>query len=158
CTSSGRSRHSCSLATEHFTGSGWSTGSVSERAAPAGLGPGPAQTRHLAERSLRSTHMGQLDGKVAIVTGASRGIGAEIARRLAAEGAAVVVTARTRDEGASPLPGTLPETVSRITAAGGTAIAVPADLSRPPDRERLVASAVAELGPIDILVNNAAVT
>jgi citronellol/citronellal dehydrogenase len=102
--------------------------------------------------------MGQLDGKVAIVTGASRGIGAEIARRFAAEGAAVVATARTMDEGASPLPGALPETVSGITAAGGTGIAIPADLSKPPDRERLVTSAAAQLGPIDILVNNAAVT
>jgi citronellol/citronellal dehydrogenase len=102
--------------------------------------------------------MGQLEGRVAIVTGASRGIGAQIARRFAEEGAAVVVTARTMDQDASPLAGTLPQTVAAITAHGGTAVAVRADLSRPDDRERLVATATSEFGPVDILVNNAAVT
>ena len=54
--------------------------------------------------------MGMLDGRVAIVTGASRGIGAEIARRFAAEGAAIAVVARTTESGASALPGTIGET------------------------------------------------
>jgi citronellol/citronellal dehydrogenase len=102
--------------------------------------------------------VGELDGKVAIVTGGSRGIGAQIARRFGAAGAAVVVTARTMEAGASPLEGTVGETVADIVAAGGTAVGIGADLSRPDDRERLVASAVEELGPVDILVNNAAVT
>jgi NAD(P)-dependent dehydrogenase (short-subunit alcohol dehydrogenase family) len=102
--------------------------------------------------------MGKLDGKVAIVTGASRGLGARIAARFAAEGAAVAVTARTMDEGASTLAGTLPQTVEVITANGGMAVAIPADLRNAADREALVARAVAELGPIDILVSNAAVT
>jgi citronellol/citronellal dehydrogenase len=102
--------------------------------------------------------MSVLDGRVAIVTGASRGIGAEIARRFAAEGAAVAVAARTTEPGASPLPGTIGETVGQIRAAGGTAVAIAADLSKPADRERLAEQAAQQLGPPDILVNNAAVT
>jgi len=102
--------------------------------------------------------MGILDGKVAVVTGASRGIGAEIARRFAREGAAVAVAARTTDAGMSPLPGTIGEIVEQIRAAGGTAAAIRADLSKPEDRERLVAEASRQLGPPDILVSNAAVT
>ena len=102
--------------------------------------------------------MGLLDGKVAIVTGASRGIGAEIARRFGAEGAAVAVVARTTGPGQSPLAGTIGDTAEAIEAAGGTAVAIPADLSKQADRERLAAESGRLLGPADILVNNAAVT
>lgn len=102
--------------------------------------------------------MGMLDGRVAIVTGASRGIGAEIARRFAAEGAAVAVVARTTEPGMSPLAGTIGETVAEIREAGGTAVAIPANLSQPAEREELVAATIRELGTPDILVSNAAVT
>ena len=102
--------------------------------------------------------MGSLEGRVAIVTGASRGIGAEIARRFAAEGAAVAAAARTLEPGPKRLPGTITETVEAVRAAGGRAVGVQVDLSRPADRELLVAKAERELGPIDILVSNAAVT
>lgn len=101
---------------------------------------------------------GKLAGKTAIVTGASRGIGAAIAARLAMEGARVVASARTLDAGESNLPGTLKETVERIRKAGGECTAIKADLASAEDRERLVAEAVQTYGPIDILINDAAVT
>ena len=101
---------------------------------------------------------GTLKDKVAIVTGASRGIGAAIAARLAQEGARVVATARTAEDGESRLSGTLTETIARINQAGGEARFVKADLAQHEDRERLVETTVAAYGPVDILVNNAAVT
>ncbi|GAC1316812.1 MAG: SDR family NAD(P)-dependent oxidoreductase [Chloroflexota bacterium] len=102
---------------------------------------------------------GQLSGRVAIVTGASRGIGEAIARRLAVDGALVAVSARTVSEGDHRLlPGSITSTVEGITAAGGRAIAVAANLAHARDRARLVETVERELGPIDVLVNNAAVT
>ncbi len=101
---------------------------------------------------------GVLRGKVAIVTGASRGIGEAIAKRFAAEGARVVVSARTVEEGEHYLPGTLTKTVADIANAGGEALAVKADLSIAEDRTRLVTEAREAFGPVDILVNNAAIT
>src|SRR5215475_13658331 len=95
--------------------------------------------------------MGMLDGRVAIVTGASRGIGAEIARRFASEGARVAVSARTTEAGQSPYEGS-------IVDAGGTAVAIATNLARPEDRARLVAETERQLGPVDVLVNNGAVT
>jgi citronellol/citronellal dehydrogenase len=96
-------------------------------------------------------------GKRAIVTGASRGIGAAIAERLGAEGAAVAITARTLDEQQHPLPGSLRETVARIEAHGGTAVPIVADLADSESRAQIVPDAEGALGgPVDILVNNAA--
>jgi NAD(P)-dependent dehydrogenase (short-subunit alcohol dehydrogenase family) len=102
--------------------------------------------------------MGLLEGRVALVTGASRGIGEAIARRFADEGAAVAVTARTEQQRDERLPGTIHDTVASIREAGGTAIAIRADLAQPEERTRLVDDATNQLGPPDILVNNAAVT
>lgn len=97
------------------------------------------------------------DGKVALVTGSSRGLGKGIATRLAARGARVALTARTME----PDPkyqGSLRQTCDEITAAGGTAVAIPADLSKSEERERLFAETIDAVGAPDILVNNAAVT
>jgi len=102
--------------------------------------------------------MAQMRSRVAIVTGASRGIGEAIARRLAASGAAVAITARTAEEGDHRLAGSLATTARAIQQAGGTVLQVVADISKQADRERLVATVERELGPIDVLVNNAAVT
>jgi citronellol/citronellal dehydrogenase len=102
--------------------------------------------------------MGVLDGKVAIVTGASRGIGAEIARLFGQAGAAVAVAARTTEPGQSQFAGTIEETAQQIRDAGGTAVAIATDLSKPEERERLIAETAAHLGQPDILVSNAAVT
>ena len=102
--------------------------------------------------------MESLDGRVAIVTGASRGIGAEIARRFAAEGARVAVSARTTEPGQSAFEGTIHETVQSIVDTGGAAVAVAANLARVEDRARLVEETEQQLGPVDVLVNNGAVT
>jgi NAD(P)-dependent dehydrogenase (short-subunit alcohol dehydrogenase family) len=102
--------------------------------------------------------MGKLDGKVAIVTGASRGIGAEIAREFAREGAKVVCVARTLKEGDHQFEGSLETTVQGIRDAVGEATAIPANISDPGECESLVARARDTYGPIDVLVNNAALT
>ena len=99
--------------------------------------------------------MGSCDGKVAFVTGASRGIGRAIARRFAAEGASMVLCA-SRMGAHGSLEGTLEDSVSQIQAAGGKAAAVAADLSDVEARQGLIERASQPFGPIDILVNNAA--
>ena len=102
---------------------------------------------------------GQLAGRVAVVTGASRGIGEAIALRYAMESARVTVAARTVNEGEHKLlAGSINGVVERIEAAGGEALAVRCDLSSAEDRARLIETTEAELGPVDVLVNNGAVT
>lgn len=99
--------------------------------------------------------MGSLSGRVAFITGASRGIGRAIALRFASEGAAVVVNA-SRAGAHGKLKGTLEGTVSEIQAMGGKAAAVVCDLTDPRAREGLVERASEAFGAIDVLVNNAA--
>ncbi len=117
--------------------------------------------------------MGKLDGQTVIVTGASRGIGAEIAKALAAEGGKIVCVARTlhpgshdmanymKDQGragevGTPFPGSLEETVAEIKEVGGEATALAVDISTEAECERLVNEARNIYGPIGVLVNNAA--
>jgi 3-oxoacyl-[acyl-carrier protein] reductase len=94
--------------------------------------------------------MGKLSGKVAVVTGASKGIGAAIARALGSEGASVVVNYASSKSGADAV-------VSAITAAGGKAVAVRGDVAKADDAKAIVDAAVAKFGRLDILVNNAGV-
>jgi len=102
--------------------------------------------------------MGKLDGKVVLVTGASRGIGKEIAAVFAAEGGKVACVARTLHEGDHPLEGSLDHTVAEIQAAGGEARAFAADISVHEECINVVDAVRAHYGPIDVLVNNAALT
>ena len=99
---------------------------------------------------------GKMRGRTAIVTGASRGIGQAIAELFAQEGARVVCVARTLNEGDHRLAGSLASTVAAIAAKGGQATAVAADISAESECLRLVEAAHAAYGPIDTLVNNAA--
>jgi NAD(P)-dependent dehydrogenase (short-subunit alcohol dehydrogenase family) len=102
--------------------------------------------------------MGKLDGKVAIVTGASRGIGKAIALLFAAEGAKVACAARTVAEGDHILEGSLMKTVSEIEKAGGTAAPMQVDVSHEESCRELVAKTRDIFGPVDVMVNNAALT
>jgi citronellol/citronellal dehydrogenase len=98
-----------------------------------------------------------LEGRTALVTGASRGLGEAIARRLAAAGARVAISARTLE----PDPryeGSLAEAAEAIREAGGEALPVACDLSRSESRHALIETVRDTWGPVDILVNNAAVT
>ena len=102
--------------------------------------------------------MGRLDGKVVVVTGASRGLGAEIASLLAAEGGRVVCAARTLREGDHRLAGSLETTVEGIRARGGEAHPVTVNIAEPVECERLLDTARKVYGPVDVMVNNAALT
>lgn len=102
--------------------------------------------------------MGKLDGKVAIVTGASRGIGKGVAQHFAAEGAKVVCAARTLKEGTHPLlEGSLETTVAEIKKSGGVALAVPTNVADEASCNQLVETTKKEFGPADIIVNDAVI-
>jgi len=98
----------------------------------------------------------KLEGKIAIVTGASRGIGKAIALALAKEGASVMVTARSEIEGR--LPGTIHKTAEEIRALGGNALAVKTDVTREGEIDEMVQTVLERYGHIDVLVNNAGIS
>jgi NAD(P)-dependent dehydrogenase (short-subunit alcohol dehydrogenase family) len=99
-----------------------------------------------------------LEGAVALVTGASRGVGAATAVALAQAGCRVAVAARSTAERPMRLPGTIDDTVARVEDAGGEALAVPTDLTDEREIVRMVARTVEHFGRLDLLVNNAAIT
>src|SRR5262245_48170736 len=146
--------------TDHGSGSGHFLLSAVSPKHPAGIprpisvpglrGPrgggihGPRRAKRavtLLARRRRRSNMGKLDGKVVVVTGASRGIGAEIARLFAAEGGRVICAARTLREGEHQLAGSLETTVAGIRDAGGEARAITANIAEPAECERLIAAA-----------------
>jgi NAD(P)-dependent dehydrogenase (short-subunit alcohol dehydrogenase family) len=102
--------------------------------------------------------MGKLDDKVVVVTGASRGIGKSIAEVFAAEGGKVICAARTLHEGEHPLEGSLEHTVAGIKSAGGEATPVAVDISEYEECAKLIEETHKIYGPVDVLVNNAALT
>ena len=102
--------------------------------------------------------MGNLNGKNVIVTGASRGIGREIAKLFASEGGNIICAARTLNEGDHQFEGSLDSTVSEIKSSGGSAIASAVNISQEEECIRLFEEAHSAFGKVDILVNNAALT
>jgi citronellol/citronellal dehydrogenase len=111
-------------------------------------------TCSLPDATLSNALHPDLRGRVALVTGASRGIGKALALRLAREGAAVVVAAKS-EQSSARLPGNIHETVEEIRAQGGQAIAVPTDVRDEAAVRSMVDRAVTEFGRLDILVSNA---
>lgn len=105
---------------------------------------------------MTSATLPRLDGRVAIVTGASRGIGRNMALALADAGAAVVIAARSTEENPR-LPGTIHSVAARIAAAGGTALALPCDVTSEDSVAAAVAATLERFGRIDCLINNAGV-
>src|SRR4051812_28058789 len=98
---------------------------------------------------------GALNGRVAIVTGSSRGIGQAIAQRLGAEGATVVIAARSLSQSKDGLMGTLDETAALVEKAGGKAIKIACDVEDARSRAQLIDETIKQAGRLDILVNNA---
>ncbi len=107
-------------------------------------------------RSVAVSSSSDLEGRVVVITGASRGIGKAEALAFARHGARVVVVGRTVNDGDSRLPGGINDTVAEIEVAGGEAIAVAADVTKELDVARMVAETLEAFGGIDVLINNAA--
>jgi NAD(P)-dependent dehydrogenase (short-subunit alcohol dehydrogenase family) len=116
----------------------------------------PGVQRHRTPRN-EGTRLVTLDGFVAVVTGASRGIGKATALELGAHGATVVVASRTEHK-RERLPGTIVDTAAQIETVGGRALAIRTDLSREEEIDALVDRTLSEFGQCDLLVNNAAFT
>ena len=114
------------------------------------IGPRNSQSLSTVTNLFKETIMSKLTGKVAVVTGASKGIGAAIAKALAAEGASVVVNYASSKAGADAV-------VAAITAADGRAVAVGGDVSKAADAKGIVNAAIETFGRLDILVNNSGV-
>lgn len=104
-----------------------------------------------------TTSGSRLAGKVAIITGSSRGLGQRCAVGFGREGASVVVAARTVEQKDPRLPGTIGETVAMVEDAGGQALGVPCNVADPDDFEAMVRATIERFGRVDVLVNNAAV-
>ncbi len=102
--------------------------------------------------------MGALEGKVAIITGASRGIGAETARAFARQGTDVVLAARTSEASPSALPGTIDGVARDVQALGRRALAVPTDVTKDDQVESMVARTLETFGRVDVLINNAGIS
>jgi NAD(P)-dependent dehydrogenase (short-subunit alcohol dehydrogenase family) len=100
--------------------------------------------------------MGELEGRIAVVTGASQGIGAAAAERIASEGATVIVGARKVGDEADPQPLTLAWTVAQIRGRGGQAHALPLDATKPESRATFMDEVLSRFGKVDVLVNNVA--
>src|SRR6202790_1552710 len=106
--------------------------------------------KQLTTRHSKELYMSKLKGKVAVVTGASKGIGAAIAKSLAAEGASVVVNYASSKAGADKV-------VAAIIAAGGKAVAVGGDVSKAEEAQGIVDAAIKNYGRLDVLVSNSGV-
>ena len=100
----------------------------------------------------------ELHDRVALVTGASRGVGRAVAVALAQAGVDVACAARATDDSPLKLPGTIDETVRQVEAAGRRGLAVPTNLANETEVERMVRSTIDHFGRLDILINNAAIT
>jgi citronellol/citronellal dehydrogenase len=111
----------------------------------------------MPEQDTRTTAGRPLEGKVALVAGASRGIGADIARYLARAGATIAVAARTETQSDPRLPGTIHSVTQDILDAGGKAVPIVLNLRDPDSIAAAVAQVASQLGRLDILVNNAAI-
>src|SRR5439155_11202269 len=136
----------------------WNSGSVSKSHAIAVSSSTGCCCLTLPSEFVRGRRSVELEGKVAIVTGASRGVGAATAVALGQAGCAVACAARSTADHPQRTPGTLDETVRRVEAAGARGLAVPTNLADEADVAAMVATTVEHFGRVDILVNNAAIT